>query len=49
MNGKSRFVWHDLNTNDSEAAKRFYGELFNWHFDPGIEERQQRLPPHQGR
>jgi uncharacterized protein len=28
-----RFVWHDLNTSDLEAAKRFYGEVFNWKFD----------------
>jgi uncharacterized protein len=30
---KSRFVWHDLNTRDADAAKRFYGELFGWAFD----------------
>jgi uncharacterized protein len=30
---KSRFVWHDLNTRDEAAAKRFYGELFGWTFD----------------
>jgi predicted enzyme related to lactoylglutathione lyase len=30
MNGKSRFVWHDLNTNDLAGAQRFYGELFHW-------------------
>src|SRR5881398_2438269 len=28
-----RFVWHDLNTNDVEGAKRFYGEVFNWKFE----------------
>jgi len=33
MNAKSRFVWHDLNTKNAEAAKRFYGELFNWTFE----------------
>jgi predicted enzyme related to lactoylglutathione lyase len=27
-----RFVWHDLNTTDVDAAKRFYGEAFNWTF-----------------
>ncbi|HET9623806.1 MAG TPA: VOC family protein [Kofleriaceae bacterium] len=27
-----RFVWHDLNTTDSAAAQRFYGELFHWTF-----------------
>jgi hypothetical protein len=27
---KHRFVWHDLNTTDVEAAKKFYGEIFNW-------------------
>jgi uncharacterized protein len=30
---KSRFVWHDLNTRNAEAAVRFYGELFGWSFD----------------
>ena len=30
---KPHFVWHDLNTTDSAAAQRFYGELFNWKFD----------------
>ncbi len=33
MNSKPRFVWHDLNTKDVPAAKRFYGELFNWKFE----------------
>ena len=28
-----RFVWHDLNTKDLEASKRFYGEIFQWRFD----------------
>ncbi len=27
-----RFVWHDLVTDDVDAAKRFYGELFGWGF-----------------
>lgn len=27
-----RFVWHDLNTTDSAAAQKFYGELFGWTF-----------------
>lgn len=30
---KHRFVWHDLNTKDVEASKKFYGEIFNWKFD----------------
>ncbi len=30
---KHRFVWHDLNTNDLEGSKTFYGELFNWTFE----------------
>src|SRR3954469_7139217 len=30
---KHRFVWHDLNTKDLEASKKFYGEIFNWKFD----------------
>jgi uncharacterized protein len=28
-----RFVWHDLNTKDIAASKRFYGEIFNWRFE----------------
>lgn len=27
-----KIVWHDLLTNDVEASKRFYGELFGWQF-----------------
>jgi predicted enzyme related to lactoylglutathione lyase len=30
---KHRFVWHDLNTKDLDASKKFYGEAFNWTFD----------------
>lgn len=30
---KHRFVWHDLNTNDVDRAKQFYGEMFNWTFE----------------
>lgn len=30
---KHRFVWHDLNTSDSDGATRFYGEVFNWKFE----------------
>ena len=33
MTNISRFVWHDLSSNDVEAAKRFYGELFGWSFE----------------
>jgi predicted enzyme related to lactoylglutathione lyase len=29
------FVWHDLVTDNPAAAKRFYGELFGWTFEPG--------------
>ncbi|MCW5805369.1 MAG: VOC family protein [Deltaproteobacteria bacterium] len=29
---KHRFVWHDLNTRDPEAAKKFYGDVFSWTF-----------------
>jgi predicted enzyme related to lactoylglutathione lyase len=35
MSAKSRFVWHDLNTTDVESAQRFYGALFEWHFEKG--------------
>lgn len=27
-----KFVWHDLLTNDTAAAERFYAELFGWRF-----------------
>lgn len=30
---KHRFVWHDLNTKDVEAAKQFYGDVFQWKFE----------------
>lgn len=29
------FVWHDLVTDNPAAAKKFYGELFGWTFEPG--------------
>jgi hypothetical protein len=35
MSKHSRFVWHDYNTPDVDAAKRFYGELLGWHFFQG--------------
>jgi predicted enzyme related to lactoylglutathione lyase len=28
-----QFVWHDLVTDDPEAAKAFYGALFGWRFE----------------
>lgn len=28
------FVWHDLITHDLQQAQSFYGELFNWRFEP---------------
>ncbi len=28
-----KFVWHDLMTDDVEAARRFYGGLFGWEFN----------------
>lgn len=28
-----KFVWHNLVTNDGEAAREFYGELLGWEFD----------------
>jgi predicted enzyme related to lactoylglutathione lyase len=30
---KHRFVWHDLNTTNLEAAQRFYGDVFRWTFE----------------
>jgi hypothetical protein len=35
---KHRFVWHDLSTKDSNAAKSFYGEVFGWKFDSSPDE-----------
>ncbi|MDP2481962.1 MAG: VOC family protein [Candidatus Palauibacterales bacterium] len=29
-----KIVWHDLLTHDSGAARRFYGDLFGWGFEP---------------
>jgi hypothetical protein len=29
-----KFVWHDLVTEDIDAARRFYGALFGWTFEP---------------
>lgn len=29
---RGHFVWHELMTNDMDAAKVFYGELFGWEF-----------------
>ena len=28
-----KFVWYDLITDDADAARRFYGELFGWTFE----------------
>ena len=30
----STFVWHDLMTTDDAGARKFYGELFGWQFEP---------------
>jgi predicted enzyme related to lactoylglutathione lyase len=32
MSVQGRVVWHDLNTTDVDASKRFYAELFAWSF-----------------
>jgi predicted enzyme related to lactoylglutathione lyase len=29
-----KIIWNDLVTEDLEAARRFYGELFGWSFEP---------------
>jgi predicted enzyme related to lactoylglutathione lyase len=29
----AQFVWHDLQTRDPAAARRFYGELLGWEFE----------------
>lgn len=31
-----KIVWNDLITEDVEAARRFYGELFGWTFEQGV-------------
>ena len=28
-----KFVWHDLLTEDTEAARKFYGDVFGWRFE----------------
>lgn len=33
-NSHSVFSWNELLTSDTEAAKRFYGKLFNWTMEP---------------
>lgn len=30
-----KFIWYDLITEDLDASKRFYGELFGWTFEDG--------------
>jgi uncharacterized protein len=32
MSNQGRFVWHDLNSTNVQAAKGFYGEMFGWKF-----------------
>ncbi len=32
-----RVVWRELLTNDVEKARAFYGELFNWKIEPGMD------------
>ncbi len=33
-----KWVWFDLLTHDARAAERFYGELFGWTFDRGVDD-----------
>jgi uncharacterized protein len=33
MNDPGSLTWNDLVTNDTDAASRFYSELFGWTFD----------------
>ena len=30
---QGKFVWHDLLTDDMEAARKFYGDVFGWRFE----------------
>src|SRR6201986_4062246 len=34
VNAPGAFCWNELYTSDLEAAKRFYGELFGWQWEP---------------
>jgi hypothetical protein len=34
QNVRGRFVWHELMTNDTEAAARFYGRVVGWKAQP---------------
>ncbi|HEX8067957.1 MAG TPA: VOC family protein [Thermoleophilaceae bacterium] len=34
VNEPGCLTWNDLNTRDTESAKRFYGELFGWTAEP---------------
>jgi len=43
-----KFVWHDLLTEDVAAAKRFYGELLGWTYEP-TESDKYSLILHRGR
>lgn len=35
MSTQGKFVWHELATQDPEAALKFYGELFGWTYKTG--------------
>ncbi|HYP52727.1 MAG TPA: hypothetical protein VEQ42_04265, partial [Pyrinomonadaceae bacterium] len=35
MPAHGQFCWSELSTNDAEAARKFYSELFGWQFKDG--------------
>lgn len=35
MSTQGKFVWHELSTQDPEAALKFYGSLFGWSYKTG--------------
>lgn len=39
---EGKFVWHDLITEDFDAAQRFYGELPGWRFETAQGAREGR-------
>jgi uncharacterized protein len=43
MANQHRFVWHDLNAQDIEAEKKFYGELFGWTFEKSDDGRYEHI------
>ncbi len=51
IHSPGKFVWHDLLTDNVERAKRFYGPLLGWEFEPlpGDDEGRYTIIKHDGR